>query len=101
MTPCCSMPAYLDPMMFDDTNCRFGHYSRCAKCHRLQGEAKIIYTAPKGLKDSWTALSEVMVREHHRSGEGRPLRFVMSKSGLAPVGYKGEVKAQAELQEDF
>ena len=100
MTPCCQMPAYSDPMFYDETNCRFGHYARCAKCHKLYGEAKITYTAPKGLRDSWTALSEVMAREHHRPGEGRPMRFVMSPGGLKPVGYQGEVKAQPDLAEE-
>ncbi len=99
MTPCHSVPMYEDGMFYDETNCRFGHYSRCASCHKLYGEAKLIYTSPKGLRDSWTALSEVMTREHYRSGEGRPLRFVMSVGGLKPLGYKGEVRAQAEIAE--
>lgn len=99
MTPCHSVPMYLDPMYFDETNCRFGHYARCASCHKLYGEAKLIYTAPIGLRKAWTALSEVAVREHHR-GEGRPLRFEMTKAGLMPLGYKApqvEIEADAEV----
>lgn len=95
MTPCHSVPAYDEKMYFDETNCAFGIYSRCSKCHRLQGEAKIQYTAPKGLRDSWTALSEVRVREFHARGEGRPLRFKMSKEGLVPLGY---VPAPVEME---
>lgn len=95
LTPCCSRPRYDDPMVFDETGCRFGVYSRCCSCHRLFGEAKLIYTAPKGLRESWTALSEVAVREHHKPHEGRPLRFVMSTAGLYPLGYK---PAQMEIE---
>ena len=103
MTTCCQMPAYLDPLYYDETNCRFAHYARCSSCHKLIGEAKIIYTAPKGLRDAWTALSEVAIREHHKDvgrDMGRPLRFVMSKAGLMPVGYQGGVKAQPELVDE-
>lgn len=103
LTPCCSRPQYEDPMMFDETNCRFGHYSRCAKCGKLYGSAKLIYNAPKGLRDSWTALSEVAIREHYKPHEGRPLRFVMNTAGLYPLGYKPtQVEtAEAEVEPPF
>lgn len=80
--------------MFDETNCRFGHYSRCPKCSRIHGEAKLLYTAPIGLRQSWTAHSERVVREFYARSE-RPLRFVMSKHGLMPLGWVALV-AEAE-----
>lgn len=101
MTPCHSVPMYDDKMYFDETNCCFGFYARCAKCHKLYGSAKLIYTAPSGLRKSWTALSEVAVREHHKPHEGRPLRFVMNPAGLYPLGYKpGQVEI-AEVEGHF
>ena len=97
MTKCCGFPAYSDPMFYDETNCRFGVYARCAKCHRLYGEAKIGYTAPSGLRSAWTALSEVWTREHFsKDREGRPMRFVMDTGGLKPLGFK---PAQPEMTE--
>lgn len=88
MTPCHSVPAYDEKMYFDETNCAFGIYSRCSKCHRLQGEAKLIYTAPVGIRRAWTAHSEVAVREFHKKPfEGRPLRFEIQKQGMVPIGY--------------
>ena len=96
LTSCCQVTAYLDPLFVDETNVRFAHYARCSKCHRLIGEAKILYTAPKGLKDAWNAYSEVAVREFHKPGEGRPMRFTQAKSGLVPVGWK---PAQPEIDD--
>lgn len=101
MSPCCKVPCYQNPMYYDETNCRFGHYSTCSKCNKLHGEAKLIYTAPIGLRKAWTSLSEVMVREHHAKGEGRPLRFTMEKAGLTPLGYKPAQVEIAEVEGSF
>ncbi len=95
LTPCCSRPRYEDPLFYDPTNCRFGTWSRCAKCHKLYGSPKIAYTIPKGIKESWNAYSEVATREFHKPGEGRPLRYFVGKQGLIPVGFK---PAQVEIE---
>ena len=87
MNSCCRLANYEEPMYYDETNARFGIYDRCPRCWRLQGEAKIAYTAPKGLRDAWTAYSELAVREFHARSDGRPLRFRMDKAGLLPLGF--------------
>lgn len=98
MTKCCSQPLYHEPMIYAETKCQFGTYARCIKCYRLHGEANIKYTSPKGLRDSWTAYSEVMTREHFQPGESRPMRFEIGKAGLQPLGYRGAVTAEGEGQ---
>lgn len=88
LSACCQRASFQDPMYYDETNCRFGVYDRCAKCQRLTGrEAHIAYTSPKGIRDSWTPHSEVALREFIKPWEGKPLRFKMSKSGLVPLGF--------------
>lgn len=88
MTMCCQRVSFQEPMYYDETNCRFGTYDRCPKCMRLTGrEANIAYTAPHGIRTAWTALSEVYTREYFKPGEGRPMRYAMSKAGLVPCGF--------------
>lgn len=99
MNSCCKVVNFENPMFYDETNCRFGHYATCPKCSRLHGEARIIYTAPKGLRDAWTVHSEVAAKEFY-ARSGRPLRFVMSKHGLMPLGFVPAVET-AEVEEQF
>lgn len=91
MTPCHKVPTYDEKMVFAETECAFGIYSRCPVCHALHGEAKIFYTSPKGLRDAWTRKSQSAVREFYRGLGKRPLRFRMDKAGLLPVGFVAAV----------
>jgi hypothetical protein len=95
---CCQRVPFLDPIYYDPTNLRIGEFSRCAKCYRLIGDAKIFTTIPKGLRDSWKALSQVYAKEFYKRGENRPLRFVVQPFGLAPLGHVAP-KAEIEDQE--
>ncbi len=96
---CCQRVSFQEPMYYDETNCRFGTYDRCPKCMKLVGrEANISYTAPRGITAAWNVYSEIATREFHKTGEGRPLRFVMSKAGLLPLGH---VPAPVEAEERF
>lgn len=100
MTKCCQVFPYQDPIYFDETNCRIGTYDRCPKCERLVGrEANIAYTAPAALRGAWNVYSEIATREHYARSSS-PLRYVFSKQGLVPVGYKPKVET-AEVEEQF
>lgn len=96
--PCCGRKAYLDPLYYDETNVRFGHWPRCPSCQKLIGDPKILYAAPKALQEAWKALSVVACREHHAGREGRPLRFELKAGLLVPTFYKGSVKIQPDLE---
>jgi len=99
ISQCCQSRIYLDPIIVMPQQVTIGRVPRCAACHRFKGEAKILYSAPKALAAKWTGSSEAAMLDHHAKTPGRPLWFE-DGAFLRPVGYKGEVKQQAEMAEE-
>lgn len=100
LTACCSSRRYMDKLVYLATHAEFAKVPRCAACHKFKGPVSVLYTAPKGLAAKWTGSSESAMLDHHSKTPGRPLWFEDAGTWLKPVGYKGEVKQQAELAEE-
>lgn len=108
LTSCCQVTAYADPVCVVGGNpvkIRIGSVARCAKCHKIKSD----FRADKSFGDkqlsemqrklngtSWAMFVDKLVRQPDAAPN-----FEIGPTGvLVPENYKGELKQQAEFDEE-
>lgn len=105
LTACCSVSAYADPVYVvggKPCKIRIGEAARCP-CGKLKSDFRAdrnVSPEVLALQNKLTGVSWSMAIDNQIKKPGSPLHFEVGPTGiLQPEFYKGEVRAQAELEE--
>ena len=99
LTLCCGMPAYWESLSFVGGSAKmtFGQVPVCSKCQKIVGDYKLMWNAPKAVKDHFNGTSWLMMLEFHPRP---PFNFEKGADILIPESYVGRMKSQPKFTEE-